>query len=61
MIAGSLRTKMTDAGHPWAISIPTVTIGSDFYTRYVSNVSRVLLPFRMEDEEICVELIMMKN
>ena len=61
MIAGALRTKMTDAGHPWAISIPTVTIGSDFYTRYVSNVSRVLLPFKMEDEEICVELIMMKN
>ncbi|MCX6537765.1 MAG: chemotaxis protein CheX [Acidobacteria bacterium] len=61
MIAGALRTKMTDAGHPWAISIPTVTIGSDFYTRYVSDVSRVLCPFKMEDEEICVELIMMKN
>jgi len=61
MIAGALRTKMTDAGHPWAISIPTVTIGSDFYTKYVSDVKRVLCPFKMDDEEICVELIMMKN
>jgi chemotaxis protein CheX len=61
MIAGALRTKMTDAGHPWAISIPTVTIGSDFYTKYVSDVRRVLCPFKMEEHEICVELIMMKN
>jgi chemotaxis protein CheX len=61
MIAGALRTKMKDAGHPWAISIPTVTIGSDFYTRYVSDVSRILLPFRMDAHEICVELIMMKH
>jgi CheY-specific phosphatase CheX len=61
MIAGALRTKMTDAGHPWAISIPTVTIGSDFYTKYVSDVKRVVCPFRMDEEEICVELIMMKN
>ncbi len=61
MIAGALRTKMTDSGHPWAISIPTVTIGSDFYTKYVSDVKRVLCPFRMGEEEICVELIMMKN
>jgi chemotaxis protein CheX len=61
MIAGALRTKMTDSGHPWAISIPTVTIGSDFYTKYVSDVRRVLCPFRMDGHEICVELIMMKN
>jgi len=61
MIAGALRTKMTDSGHSWAISIPTVTIGSDFYTKYVSNVQRILCPFRMDEQEICVELIMMKN
>ena len=61
MIAGALRTKMTDSGHPWAISIPTVTIGSDFYTKYMSNVTRVLCPFRMDEEEVFVELILMKN
>jgi chemotaxis protein CheX len=57
MIAGNLRTRMTDAGHPWAISIPTVTIGSDFYTKYVSDVRRILCPFRMDDHEVFVELI----
>lgn len=58
MIAGAFRTKMADAGHPWAISIPTVTVGSDFYTKYVSDVRRVLCPFRMGDKEVFVELIL---
>ena len=57
MIAGALRTKMTDAGTPCAISIPTVTVGSDFYTKYVSDVRRVLCPFTMDGQEIFVELI----
>ena len=57
MIAGNLRTRMTDAGTPCAISIPSVTVGSDFYTKYVSDVRRVLCPFKMEDQEIFVELI----
>ena len=57
MIAGNLRTKMTDAGHPWAISIPTVTVGSDFYTKYVSDVRRILCPFKMDEHEVFVELI----
>ena len=58
MIAGTFRTKMAAFGHPWAISIPTVTIGSDFYTKYVSNVRRALCPFTMDDGEIFVELIL---
>ena len=61
MIAGALRTKMTDAGTPCAISIPTVTVGSDFYTKYVSDVRRVLCPFKMGDQEIFVELIRQKQ
>ena len=61
MIAGAFRTKMTEAGHPWVISIPTVTVGSDFYTKYVSDVRRVLCPFQMDDQEVFVELIMMKH
>ncbi|MEI6670151.1 MAG: chemotaxis protein CheX [Acidobacteriota bacterium] len=60
MIAGALRTKMTDSGHPWAISIPTVSIG-DFYTKYVSDVRRVLCPFKMDEHDISVELILMNN
>ncbi len=61
MIAGAFRTKMADAGHPWVISIPTVTVGSDFYTKYVSDVRRVLCPFQMGGKEVFVELILMKR
>jgi chemotaxis protein CheX len=60
MIAGNFRTRMTDSGRPCAISIPTVIIGSDFYTKYVSDVRRTLCPFQMGDQEVFVELIMMK-
>jgi chemotaxis protein CheX len=62
MIAGTFRTKMAATGSRWAISIPTVTIGSDFYTKYVSDVRRVLCPFTMsEGNEIFVELILTQN
>jgi chemotaxis protein CheX len=58
MIAGTFRTKMAALGSPWAITVPTVTIGSDFYTTYVSDVRRVLCPFSMDDGEVFVELIL---
>ena len=61
MIAGAFRTKMTEIGHPWVISIPTVTVGSDFYTKYVSDVRRVLCPFQMGEKEVFVELILMRS
>jgi chemotaxis protein CheX len=61
MIAGSLRTKMKDAGTPCGISIPTVTVGSDFYTKYVSDVRRILCPFKMGEHEIFVELVLQKQ
>lgn len=58
MIAGSFRTRIADVrGETWAISIPTVTVGSDFYTKYVSDVQRVLCPFTMGTFELYVELI----
>jgi chemotaxis protein CheX len=63
MIAGSFRTRVAHAkGETWAISVPTVTIGSDFYTRYVSDVQRVLCPFRMKNQaELFVELIVTRS
>lgn len=61
MIAGSFRTKMAREGPPWAISVPTVTIGSDLYTKYVSDVRRVLCPFTMDSGEIFVELILTRD
>jgi chemotaxis protein CheX len=62
MIAGSFRTRVAHAkGETWAISVPTVTVGSDFYTKYVSDVQRVLCPFRMNKAELFVELIVTRS
>jgi chemotaxis protein CheX len=62
MIAGSFRTRMAQLrGDAWAISIPTVTVGSDFYTKYVSDVQRVLCPFKMGTAELFVELIVTRS
>jgi hypothetical protein len=62
MIAGSFRTRVAHArGETWAISVPTVTVGSDFYTKYVSDVQRVLCPFRMNKTELYVELIVTRS
>ena len=62
MIAGSFRTRIAHLrGETWAISVPTVTVGSDFYTKYVSDVQRVLCPFRMGQWELIVELIVTRS
>ena len=62
MIAGSFRTRMAHAkGETWAISVPTVTVGSDFYTTYCSDVQRALCPFRMDSADLFVELIVTKS
>ena len=62
MIAGSFRTRMAAVrGETWAISVPTVVVGKDFYTKYVSDVQRVVCPFRMGPHEVLVELIMTRT
>jgi len=57
MIAGALRTKMAADGDLWAVSIPTVTVGSDFYTKCVRDVRRVLCPLKIDEHELFIELI----
>jgi hypothetical protein len=62
LIAGSFRTRVAHIkGETWAISVPTVTVGSDFYTKYVSDVQRVLCPFKMDGAELFVELIVTRS
>jgi len=62
MIAGSFRTRIAHAlNETWAISVPTVTVGSDFYTKFVSEVQRLLCPFTMGGEKVFVELIVTKR
>lgn len=57
MIAGTFR-RLASGETPWAISVPTVTVGSDFYTKYVSDVQRALCPFTLDEGEVFVELIL---
>ena len=62
MIAGSFRTRMAAVrGETWAISVPTVIVGRDFYTKYVSDVQRVVCPFQMGPHEVLVELIVTRT
>jgi chemotaxis protein CheX len=58
MIGGSLRTRMAAFEPAWALSVPTVTIGSDFATSWKTNVARVMCPFEFQQETIFVELIL---
>lgn len=58
MIAGGFRLALKSSGIDLAISVPTVITGSDFRTRYVTPVTRVLCPFRLENGgTVYVELI----
>jgi chemotaxis protein CheX len=61
MIAGAFRTRMAAFQDAWAISVPTVTIGSDFYIKPISTGDRVIVAFTMEAHEIFVELLITPN
>jgi len=57
MVAGAFRTRMAAFQAPWAISVPTVTVGSDFYIKPISTGDRVMVGFAMDAHELFVELI----
>ena len=57
MIAGAFRTRMAAFQDAWAISVPTVTVGSDFYIKPISTGDRVIVRFTMDAHELFVELI----
>jgi chemotaxis protein CheX len=61
MIAGAFRTRMAAFQDAWAISVPTVTVGSDFYIKPISTGDRVIVAFRMDTHELFVELIITPN
>ena len=58
MVAGTFRNKLAAIEPASAIAVPTVTIGSDFSTKYLSAVRRARCPFEMEGQSISVELIL---
>jgi chemotaxis protein CheX len=61
MIAGAFRTRMAAFQDAWAISVPTVTIGTDFYIKPISTGDRVIVAFHMDTHELFVELIITPN
>ncbi len=58
MIAGAFRSKLAAIEPPSDISVPTLTIGSDFSTQYLGSVRRGNCPFEMDGHIIAVELIL---
>ncbi|MFN8644385.1 MAG: chemotaxis protein CheX [Candidatus Binatia bacterium] len=58
MVAGTFRNRLAASEPPSDISVPTVTIGTDFSTLYSSAVQRSRCPFDMLGEPLSVELIL---
>ena len=58
MIAGSVRTQMTDKGESLGISTPIVTVGTDFSTAALRDVSQAVCPFKMGPHSLFVYLVL---
>ena len=57
MIAGSVRTAMTEKGEQLGISTPIVTVGTDFSTAALRDVSQAVVPFKMGPHSLFVYLV----
>jgi chemotaxis protein CheX len=58
MIAGTFRNKLAEVEPASSISVPLVTVGSDFSTYCGSHVRRMFCPFTLEGQPIYVELVL---
>jgi len=58
MIAGSVRTVMADRGENVGISTPIVTVGTDFSTAALRDVSQAVCPFKMGAHSLFVYLVL---
>lgn len=59
LVAGSFRTKLAAEEPASMITVPTVTVGSDFSTHTASASLREIYPFKMGDASVLVELVLM--
>jgi chemotaxis protein CheX len=57
MIAGAFRTRMARPDDLWAITVPTVTSGTDFSIKPITTGDRAIVGFDMDGHELFVELI----
>jgi len=58
MIAGSVRTNMTDRGEQLGISTPIVTVGTDFSTAALRDVSQAVVHFKMGPHNLFAYLVL---
>jgi chemotaxis protein CheX len=58
MIAGTFRNKLAEFEPASSISVPVVTVGSDFSTYCGGHVRRMFCPFTLEGKPIYVELVL---
>ena len=58
MIAGSVRTAMTERGQTLGISTPIVTVGTDFSTAALRDVQQAVCPFKMGSHSLFVYLVL---
>ena len=58
MIAGSVRTAMTEKGEQLGISTPIVTVGTDFSTAALRDVQQAVCPFKMGPHPLFVYLVL---
>lgn len=58
MVAGTFRNRLAATEPASDISVPTVTIGTDFSMLYSSAVFRTRCPFDMQGKPLSVELIL---
>jgi chemotaxis protein CheX len=58
MVAGTFRNRLAAVEPASDISVPMVTIGTDFSTVYPAPVFRARCPFDMQGEPLSVELIL---
>lgn len=61
LVAGSFRTELAAHEPASAIAIPSVTVGSDFSTRYGADTIRAICPFKMGADDIYLELLLVER
>ncbi len=58
MVAGNFKTRMSQEGEMFDLSVPTVIRGKDFSVRTMTGAATLVLGFRWEDEKLLVRLNM---
>ena len=61
LVAGAFRRKMAESGYACEISVPSVTIGTDFEMRYGSGVTCIACQFDFDGQHVSIELTFCKS